>query len=187
MKRLGSVVTTLVLALMASAGISAAQPPDCRSAAGNLLAANCGFDKDAAGWRGAPDTTVAHKPAAAGDPASAAMKVTSSAQGSLTAIGPCVAVRGSTAYQFSARLRLSSGTPFFCALNAWQYTDAKCAEGSEPLGSAGQPPASTWGRLQGQASTRANTRSALLRADCSGQGTVAIEWDDVVLAPSAPK
>jgi hypothetical protein len=176
------------LAIVATALTGAVQrAADCRGVAGNLLAANCGFDKDVAGWRGTAETAIVHNPAAASDPASAAMKTTSSAQGSLTAMSACVPVRGAAAYQFSARLRLSSGTPFFCALNAWQYTDTKCAEGSEPLGSAGRPPASAWATLEGQASTRANARSVLLRAECSGQGVVAIEWDDFVLAPSAAK
>jgi hypothetical protein len=181
-------LSLVTLAMVASVWTGAAQRADCRGVAGNLLAtANCGFDKDVAGWRGTADTVVAHKPAAANDPASAAMKVTSSPQGSLTAISACIPVRGAAAYQFSARLRLSSGTPFFCALNAWQYTDPKCAEGAQPLGTAGRPPASAWATLQGQASTQANARSALLRAECSGEGTLAIEWDDFVLAPSAGK
>jgi hypothetical protein len=178
----------VTLAMVASAWAGAAQRADCRGVAGNLLTtANCGFDKDVSSWRATADTSVAYKPATANDPASAAMNVTSSTQGSLTAISACVPVRAGTAYQFSAWLRLSSGTPYFCALNAWQYTDPKCSEGSQPLGTAGRPPASAWATLQGQASTQANAMSALLRAECSGQGTLAIEWDDFVLAPSAAK
>ena len=49
---------------------------DCRGVAGNLLAAsNCGFDSDVRSWEAVPDATLAHSPATAGDPASAALKV----------------------------------------------------------------------------------------------------------------
>ncbi len=159
-----------------------AKRTDCAGAAGNLLAkANCGFDTNAAGWNGHPDTTIAHQPATGGDPATAAMKVTSGAQGSVSASSACVPVKGTTTYQFSARLRRSSGTLYFCAMNVWQYSDMKCAAGQEPLGSDGRPPAETWATVQGTAETRANARSALIRADCSGQGVISILWDDFVL------
>ena len=178
----------ITMAIVAGAWTGAAQrAPGCQGAAGNLLAANCGFDKDVAGWRGMADTTVAHQPAAANDPASAAMKATSTAQGSLIAASACVPVQGATGYRFSARMRVSSGTPYFCALNAWQYTDPKCDAGAEPLGSGGAPPKSAWAMLQGQASTAPNAKSVQLRTDCSGSGVISIEWDDFVLAPSAAK
>jgi hypothetical protein len=41
--------------------------------------------------------------------------------------------------------------------------------------------------LEAIASTRAGTASALLRADCSGQGVVTVVWDDFVIAPASAK
>ena len=67
---------------------------------------------------------------------------------------------------------------------AGQYSDMTCAAGQEPLGSDGRPPADTWATVQGTAATRADARSALIRADCSGQGVISILWDDFVLTPA---
>ena len=177
-------------AVAAATGVSVvgARRADCKAVPGNLLAnVNCGFDKDAAGWKGTTGTAIAHVPEGAGDSASAAMTLTSSAQGGLSASSACVPMRGGTSYQVGARLRLASGTPFFCALNAWQFSDAKCGGVPEPLATNGRPPEKGWHTLQATASTRADAASALLRADCSGQGVVSVMWDDFVIAPASGK
>jgi len=182
--RLGAGVLLVVAATAAPTG--SAMRADCAGVAGNLLArANCGFVKSVAGWTAVPDATIAHLPATAGDPTSAAMKVTSSAQGSLSALSTCVPVKGATPYQFSARLRLVNGMPYFCALNVWQYSDLKCTAGQEPLGSHGRPPSQTWADVGGTAVTRADAKSAHVRTDCSGPGVFGIAWDDFVLAPTS--
>ena len=188
MTRPGWWFTLVAIGAGAGASMLAARRADCKGVPGNLLAnANCGFDKDVAGWKNTDGTSIAHAPAAAGDPASAAMKLTSSAQGSLSAFSACVPVRGGASYQVGARLRLASGTPFFCALNAWQYSDAKCGGVPEPLATNGRPPEPAWHTLEATAKTRADAASALLRADCSGQGVVSIVWDDFVMAPASAK
>ena len=123
---------SLVVAVVATVALpSGAQRADCKSVTGNLLAkSNCGFDKDVAGWTPIPDTSLAHLPATDGDPTSTAMRVTSGAQGSLSALSACVPVTGAASYRFSARLRTVSGAAFFCALNVWQYSDSEVCGGS---------------------------------------------------------
>jgi hypothetical protein len=162
----------------------AAPGADCRRVAGNLMAKfNCGFDKDVAGYKDLFDNKIVHVPATGGDPRSAAMRVTSGAQSSIAVEGPCVPVQGSTNYQFSARLRLASGTPYFGGMNVWQYSDLKCEAGAEPLAGDGLPPSNDWATVQGKGRTLATTKAIRVRADCSGSGVISVIWDDFVFAP----
>jgi hypothetical protein len=157
----------------------------CDAVAGNLLAkVNCGFDNDVGGWTSVGDATIAHVAATGGTPASAAMKATSGAQGSLSVLSRCVPIAAATAYQFNARMRLDSGAPYFCAGNVWQYSDLECSAGQEPLGTAGRPPAASWAQLQSTMTTARGVKAAQVRIDCSGSGIFSVLWDEFVVAPA---
>jgi hypothetical protein len=177
-------VAAIAMAVFGWGFEQAAPGAGCRQVAGNLMAKfNCGFDKDVAGYKDIFDNKVVHVPATGGDPRSAAMRVTSGAQSSIAVEGACVPVQGSTNYQFSARLRLASGTPYICALNWWQYSDLKCEAGAEPLAGEARPPSNDWATIQGTGRAQASAKAVRLRADCSGSGVISIIWDDFSFAP----
>jgi hypothetical protein len=108
------------------------------------------------------------------------LKAASDAQGSLTVLGPCVAAQANTAYHVSVRLRLATGTAYFCSVNLFQYSDDRCSAGQEPLGSAPGPPEATWSTVKGSATTGA-AKSLHVRPVCSGQPGFVVQFDDFVL------
>ena len=161
----------VLLGMLGTAPVAAS----CHDSAGNLLAAsNCGFDKDAKGWTAVPGASVSHDVADRG-----VLKAAADSQGSLTIMGPCVAVQGETGYHISARLRVAAGTVYFCSVNVFQYSDDHCSQGEEPLGSAPGPPATAWATVKGSAMTGA-ARSVQVRPVCSGQPGFAVQFDDFV-------
>jgi hypothetical protein len=167
---------TWIVALLASL-LSSSLAATCESVRGNLLAAhNCGFDKDVSGWVALPEATVAHDPGDQG-----VLKATSDPSGSLTITGPCVAVQGSSGYRIGARLRLAKGPAYFCSVNTFQYSDVRCGDNAEPLGSAAGPPEAAWKSVDGLATTASTTKSVQLRAVCSGPPGFVVTFDDFVL------
>jgi len=124
-----------VLALLMILGATSAGS-DCESTAGNLLAgSNCGFNQNANGWTASSGAAMSQDPADHG-----VLKAVADSQGSLTILGPCVAAQPMVTYRLGARLRAIAGTPYFCSMNVFQYSDAHCTEGAAPLGSAAAPP-----------------------------------------------
>jgi hypothetical protein len=151
---------------------------NCHDAAGNLLAANnCGFDTDAKGWAASPGAAVSQDPSDHG-----VLKAVADSQGSLTILGPCVAAQPRATYHIGARLRGTAGTSYFCSVNVYQYSDAHCTEGQEPLGSAGAPPGAKWATLDGSATTSEATKSLQLRPACSGKPGFIVQFDDFVVS-----
>ena len=173
MRILGAVVLVGVL------GWESAAAADCREPANLLATRNCGFDADAQGWSAVPGASVKQDPAERG-----VLKATADAQGSLTIEGPCVAAQPKTAYQVSARLRLATGTAYFCSVNIFQYADDRCSQGQEPLGSAPGPPEPAWTTVKGTATTGAS-KSLRVQPVCSGQPGFVVQFDDVVLSKGA--
>lgn len=166
-----------VLLLLCNA---APTPRDCAGELDNLLAkSNCGFAKDAAGWTAAPGATLSR---VAGEAGSGILKAVADSGGSLTIMGPCVKARGASPYRLAGRLRSAGGTVFFCSVNAWQFSDESCAEGQEPLGSAGLPPSPEWQAATGSATTAGAAKSIQLRPVCSGEPGFEMQFDDFVLA-----
>ena len=169
--------TLVLLAVLAVLGNAPAEA-SCRNSPGNLLAsANCGFDKDTAGWTSLASASVQHKPADRG-----VMEAVADSQGSLIVVGPCVTAKPSTAYSLGARLRSAKGVAYFCSVNVFQYSDDRCSEGGEPLGSAAGPPTSDWATLEGSATTSGNAKSIQLRPTCSGEPGFTVNFDDFVVA-----
>lgn len=163
------VVLVILGAVPAAAG--------CMDTAGNLLAAlNCGFDKDASGWVTSPGAEVSRDPAGKG-----VLKAVADSQGSLSIVGPCVAAQPGATYDFSARLRAASGTSYFCAVNVYQFSDAACTEGAEPLGSAAGPPAEEWATVEGSATASDATKSVQMHPACSGTAGFVVQFDDFVI------
>lgn len=160
---------------------NAAPPPrDCAKDPGNMLGiANCGFNKDVQRWTAAPGATVAF---VAEDSGGGLLQAVADAQGSLTITGPCVKAMPGGEYKFSARVRKTSGEVYFCSVNAWQFSDEKCADGQEPLGSAGLPPSAEWQAADGSATMASTAKSIQLRPVCSGQAGFVVQFDDFVLA-----
>ncbi len=170
-------LNALVLLSMLGAAPAAAS---CHDSAGNLLAAsNCGFDKDAKGWTAVPSASLSQDPADHG-----VLKAVANSGGSLTILGPCVAAQAKTRYRIGARLRSTVGTSYFCSVNVFQYSDEKCTEGEEPLGSAAGPPAADWAALDGSATTSDAAKSIQLRPACSGEPGFTVQFDDFVLSKS---
>jgi hypothetical protein len=160
----------IVVASLAASPLAAS----CESDKGNPLAgSNCGFDKDVSGWTASPGASLSRD---AGD--NGALKAVSDPQGSLTVVGPCVPVQGGSRYRIAARMRLLEGTPYFCTVNAFQYSDARCSDNAEPLGSAAGPPEATWTLVDGTATTAPGAKSVQLRPTCSGQPGFAVLFDD---------
>jgi hypothetical protein len=148
---------------------------DCQAPANLLTPHNCGFDTDAKGWSALYGASVTQDPTDRG-----VLKAVSDSQGSLTIQGPCVPAHASTAYQVGARLRLATGTAYFCSVNVFQYADDRCSAGEEPLGSAPGPPAAAWSTVKGTATTGA-AKSLRVRPVCSGQPGFVVQFDDFVL------
>lgn len=149
----------------------------CRSTAENLLAThNCGFDRDVSEWTAFGDAAVSRDASEGG-----VLKAVSDASGSLTIDGPCVAAKAASQYRLSARLRLSSGTTYFCSVNVYQYSDAECGQNADPLGSAAGPPDPVWTVVDGTATTSSTTKSLKVHPDCSGQPGFVVLFDDFVL------
>ena len=153
---------------------SDAAAADCRDPANLLAPHNCGFDKDAKGWTAAPGASVSQDAADQG-----VLKAVADAQGSLTIHGPCLAAQAKTGYQFSARLRLAAGEAYFCSVNLFQYSDDRCSQGEEPLGSASGPPRPAWATVKGSATTGA-AKSVQVRPVCSGAPGFIVQFDDFV-------
>ncbi|HEV7242592.1 MAG TPA: hypothetical protein VGQ36_25405 [Thermoanaerobaculia bacterium] len=150
----------------------------CQDAAGNLLAGiNCGFDKDAKGWTASPGAVVSRDAADHG-----VLKAVADSQGSLTILGPCVAARPNVEYHIGARLRGVAGTSYFCSVNVFQYSDAACTEGQDPLGSAAAPPDADWAKLDGSATTSDAAKSLEVRPVCSGKPGFTVQFDDFVVS-----
>ncbi len=168
-------VGALALLGILSSGPAASR---CDEAAGNLLAAsNCGFDKDTKGWVASSDATVSQDPADHG-----VLEAVADSQGSLTIAGPCVAAESKAPYGIGARLRGTAGTSYFCSVNVFQYSDAHCTEGEEPLGSAAAPPGAQWATLDGSATTSGTAKSLRLRPSCSGKPGFTVQFDDFVVS-----
>jgi hypothetical protein len=148
---------------------------DCQAPANLLAPHNCAFDKDAKGWSALPGASVSQDPADKG-----VLKAVADSQGSLTIDGPCVAAQANTAYHLSARLRLATGTAYFCSVNVFQYADDRCSAGQEPLGSAPGPPETAWKTVKGAATT-GPAKSLRVRPVCSGQPGFVVQFDDFVL------
>ncbi|HYN19520.1 MAG TPA: hypothetical protein VE078_01065 [Thermoanaerobaculia bacterium] len=168
------------LGILALLGILGAAPAtaSCHDLSGNLLAvSNCGFDKDANGWTATPGATVSQDPADHG-----VLKAVADSAGSLTILGPCVAAQPEAPYRFGARLRNTAGTSYFCSVNVFQYSDAHCTEGQEPLGSAAGPPVAEWTTLDSSATTFAAAKSLQLRPACSGEPGFTVQLDDFVVS-----
>lgn len=162
-----------LLGMLATAPVAAS----CDDSAANLLAAsNCGFDKDAKGWTAAPGASASQDPADHG-----VLEAVADSQGSLTILGPCLAAQAKTLYSIGARLRITAGTAYFCSVNVFQYSDDRCTEGQEPLGSAAGPPSANWAPLDGSATTSDAAKSVQVRPVCSGQPGFAVQFDDFVL------
>jgi hypothetical protein len=168
------VLVAIVLAGFVGSRSAAA---DCRAPTNLLAPHNCGFDTDAKGWTALPGASVSHDPADRG-----LLKAVADSQGSLTIQGPCVAAQGKVAYQVGARLRLASGTAYFCSVNVFQYSDDRCSAGQEPLGSAPGPPGAAWSTVKGSATTGA-AKSLRVTPVCSGQPGFVVQFDDFVLGP----
>jgi hypothetical protein len=160
--------------LLGTFGSGPAGAADCRDPANLLAQQNCGFDKDAKGWTAVPGASVSHDVADRG-----VLKAAADSQGSLTINGPCVAAQGKTGYHISARLRVAAGTVYFCSVNVFQYSDDRCSQGQEPLGSAPGPPATAWATVTGSATTGV-ARSVQVQPVCSGQPGFAVQFDDFV-------
>ena len=166
----------VVLCMLGTAPVTAS----CHDSAGNLLAANnCGFDEDAKGWTAAPGASLSQDPADHG-----VLKAVADSQGSLTIVGPCVAAQAKTRYGIGARLRITAGTAYFCSVNIFQYSDDRCTQGEEPLGSAAVPPGASWAPLDGSATTSDAAKSVQVRPVCSGQPSFAVQFDDFVVSKS---
>ena len=173
MRRLG---VLSLLGLLGAAPVAAG----CDEAAGNLLGgSNCGFAKDLAGWTAAPGASLTRDAADGG-----VLRCEADDGGSLTVFGPCVAVEAKTAYRVGARLRSAAGTAFFCSVNVFQYTDDRCSEGEDPLGSAAGPPRAAWAPLDGTATTSDAAKSVQVRPVCSGEPGFVVEFDDFVFGKS---
>jgi hypothetical protein len=166
------VLSLFVLVGVLGSGTAAA---DCQAPTNLLAPQNCGFDNDAKGWSALPGASVTQDPADRG-----VLKAIADSQGSLTIQGPCVAAQGSVAYQIGARLRLVTGTAYFCSVNVFQYADERCSQGEAPLGSAPGPPGATWSTLTG-AATAGAAKSLRVRPVCSGQPGFVVQFDDFVL------
>jgi len=165
------------LSLLTILGVTPAAA-DCRDAAGNLLASvNCGFDKDTKGWTASPGAGVSRDPADDG-----VLKGVADSQGSLTILGPCVAAQPNVEYHIGVRLRGVAGTSYFCSVNVFQYSDAHCSEGQDPLGSAAAPPETEWVSLDGSATTSNATQSLQVRPACSGKPGFIVQFDDFVVS-----
>jgi hypothetical protein len=162
-------------------GWGSAAAADCRDPANLLAQHNCGFDRDATGWSALPGASVTQVPADGG-----VLKAAADPQGSLTIEGPCVAAQPMTAYQISARLRLATGTAYFCSVNVFQYADDRCSQGQAPLGSAPAPPEAAWSTVKGGATTGA-AKSLRVQPVCSGQPGFVVQFDDFVLGKGAGK
>ena len=146
---------------------------------GKLLAThNCGFDRDVSEWTALGDAAVSRDASEGG-----VLRAVSDPSGSLTIDGPCVAAKAASQYRLSARLRLSSGTAYFCSVNVYQYSDAACGQDADPLGSAAGP------RVPHGRSSTVPPRPRLLRSPlkvhpaCSGQPGFVVLFDDFVLVP----
>ena len=166
-----------VLVLLGALG-SAPAAADCQGPTNLLAQHNCGFDKDTKGWTAAPGASVSHDPADQG-----VLKAVADSQGSLTILGPCLAAQAKTGYQIGARLRAAAGTAYFCSVNVFQYSDDRCSQGQEPLGSAPGPPGTTWTTVKGSVTTGA-ARSVQVQPVCSGQAGFVVQFDDFVFGKS---
>ena len=165
-----------LLCLLGAAPVAAG----CDESAGNLLAgSNCGFAKDLEGWAGAPGASLTRDAADGG-----VLQAAADEQGSLTVLGPCVGVEAKKSYRIGARLRSTSGTPYFCSVNVFQFTDDRCGEGQEPLGSAAGPPRASWAPLEGSATTSDAAKSVQVHAVCSGEPGFVVQFDDFVFGKS---
>ena len=167
-----------ILAMIAAALVFASPlAATCRAAAENLLAThNCGFDRDVSEWTAVGDASVSRDASEGG-----VLEAVGDAGGSLTIEGPCVAAEAASQYRLGARLRLSSGTAYFCSVNVYQYSDAACGKDAEPLGSAAGPPGPAWTVVDGTATTSATTKSLKVHPVCSGQPGFVVLFDDFVL------
>jgi hypothetical protein len=145
--------------------------------AGALL--DAGFDKDVQGWTAVPGGAQASHEPDDGDPRPGALRGVSDPGGSLTVLGPCLKVQPSTAYRFGAHLRRAKGNSYFCSLNVFQFSDAACSSGQEPLGSAGKPAEEKWTSASGAANTAAQAASVQPRAVCSGEPGFVVLWDTI--------
>ena len=96
--------------------------------------------------------------------------------------GPCFPVEALTSYVFAAHVRLVEGTAFFCAVQLFQYTEASCGAGAEPLAAEGIPPDADWKIISASGSTGGETASAQVRLVCSGEPGFSVSWDDVYVA-----
>lgn len=169
-----SLVNLALLSILVAAPAAAS----CHDSSGNLLAANnCGFDKDAQGWTASPGAAVSQDPADHG-----VLNAVADSGGSLTILGPCVAAQPKTPYRFGARLRSTAGTSYFCSVNVFQYSDDRCAEGQEPLGSAAGPPGAGWATLDSSATTSDAAKSLQLLPSCSGEPGFTVQLDDFVVS-----
>jgi hypothetical protein len=169
-----TLVNLALLSILGAAPVAAS----CHDSSGNLLAANnCGFDKDAQGWTASPGAAVSQDPADHG-----VLNAVADSGGSLTIVGPCVAAQPKTPYRIGARLRSTTGTSYFCSVNAYQYSDDRCTEGAEPLGSAAGPPSAEWATLDGSATTSEAAKSLQLHPSCSGEPGFTVQLDDFVVS-----
>jgi hypothetical protein len=170
------------LGVLVLLGVLGTAPADssCQQSAGNLLAPhNCGFDKDVQGWTAAPGASLSRGSADQG-----VLEAVADSAGSLTIVGPCVAAQPKTGYRIGARSRSAAGTAYFCSVNVFQYTDDRCTQGEEPLGSAAGPPGASWAALDGSATTSGTAKSVQVRPVCSGQPGFSVQFDDFLLTKS---
>lgn len=166
-------LTVTLLAALVASSLAAT----CETVDGNLLASlNCGFDKDVKGWVPLLAASVARDASENG-----VLKATGDRAGSLTIIGPCAPVQAGAGYQVTARLRVAAGNAYFCAVNAFQYSDAQCSAGQQPLASAAGPPEATWKAVEGSAKTDSAAKAVHLHAVCSGEPGFVVMFDDFVL------
>lgn len=150
---------------------------DCADVKGNLIA-NCGFDGKLDGWTAFPGATISIVSDSAGE---SVLMAEADSNASLGFLSSCLRASPSTPYTIAARVRLRKGEAYFCGVNAWQYSDANCGEGAEPLGSAAMPPESEWKTVTTSVTALESTRSIQLHPVCSGPAGFIMDFDDFVL------
>lgn len=139
-------------------------------------AANGSFDRDIAGWTEASFGVASH------DPKEGALAGTGP-ESSFSVAGPCVEAAPETAYTGSVRVRLDSGTTYVCGFSVFQFQDAACAEGSEPLFAEATRVEADWQTVTASGTSAAGTRSLRFVLNCSGEKGFAVRFDDVSLGP----
>lgn len=170
----------LVLALCA-ATTPAAAAADCASDEENLLAgSNCSFDRDVAGWQAAAGDAAAGHGGEQGHPRPGALRADGGPNGSITVHGPCIAASPGS-YEIGGSFRTASGTPYYCGVDVYQYSDASCELETGPVASAGRPPGEEWQTATATGVTDGDARSLRVRVGCSGKPGFAVLFDELVL------